>query len=322
MRQYVLRRLLLAALTIVGVLYFVFMFVRLALPGSVARQVIGDEGAYSDAELRRVEADLGLRGNALTYTRDFAGWLADVLRGDLGTSYLSGRGVTGDLFGKLSVTFEFGLISLMIGVVIAVPLGTLAALHHDRPLDVFTRAWAALMLAVPDFWVALLIVAFAGRFGALHWLVPSTFTRITDDPWRNLGDLAVPAFILGAGIAGGLLRLTRAQMLEVLRQEYIRTAQAKGLRNSAVILQHACRNALIPVVTVIGLRVPVLVGGAVILESIFNIPGIGRFFVNAMGQRDFPIVQGVMVMVAAIVVFSNLMVDLIYVWMDPRIRYR
>jgi peptide/nickel transport system permease protein len=321
-RQYFLRRFLLALLTIVGVLYFVFMFVRLALPGGVARQIIGDEGTYSEVDLRRVETELGLRGNALTYTRDFGLWMTQLVRGDLGRSYLSGRGVTGDLRGKLSVTFEFGLLGLLIGVGLALPLGMLAAMHRGRRLDQLSRSWAALMLAVPDFWLALLIVAFAGRFKLFHWLVPGTYARLTDDPLRNVGDLAVPALILGAGIAGSLVRLTRAQVLDVLGQEFIRTARAKGLRNSAVVYQHALRNALIPVVTVVGLRVPVLVGGAVILETIFNIPGIGRYFVNAMGQRDFPIVQGVMVLVAATVVFSNLLVDLVYAWMDPRIRYR
>ena len=256
MRHYILRRLLLAVLTIVGVLYFVFMFVRLALPGSVARQIIGDEGTYTEVDLRRVEAELGLRGNVLTYTGDFAVWLAGVVRGDLGSSYHSGRPVAADLRGKLPVTFEFGLLSLAIGVAVAVPLGVLAAVQRDRPIDYLSRSWAALMLAVPDFWLALLIVAFAGRFGPFHWLVPSTYTRITDDPLRNLGDLAVPAAILGAGIAGGLIRLTRAQMLMAINQEYIRTARAKGLHGTAVIYRHALRNALITVVTVIGLRVP------------------------------------------------------------------
>ena len=164
MRQYFLRRLLLALLTIVGVLYFVFMFVRLALPGSVARQIIGDEGTYSEADLRRVETDLGLRGNALTYTADFGSWLLGMVRGDLGTSFLSGRGVAGDLRGKVVVTFEFGLISLLLGVLLAVPLGMLAAVRQDQPVDYLSRAGAALMLALPDFWLALLIVAFAGRF--------------------------------------------------------------------------------------------------------------------------------------------------------------
>ena len=322
MRQYFLRRFVLALLTIVGVLYFVFMFVRLALPGGVARQIIGDEGTYTEADLRRVETELGLRGNTLTYTRDFALWMTRLARGDLGRSYLSGRGVTSDLRGKLAVTFEFGLLSLVIGVALALPLGMVAAVRRGRRVDQVSRSWAALMLAVPDFWLALLIVAFSGRFKWFHWLVPGTYVRVIDDPLRNLGDMAVPALILGAGIAGSLMRLTRAQMLDVLDQEYIRTARAKGLRDSVIIYQHALRNALIPVVTVIGLRVPVLVGGAVILETIFNIPGIGRYFVNAMGQRDFPIVQGVMVLVAATVVFSNLLVDLAYAWMDPRIRYR
>jgi peptide/nickel transport system permease protein len=321
-RQYFLRRLLLAVLTIVGVLYFVFMFVRLALPGSVARQIIGDEGTYSEADLRRLERDLGLSGNALTYTRDFGVWLVDVGRGDLGTSYVSGRGVASDLADKLPVTFEFGLLGLAIGVGIAVPLGVMAAVKRDQPADYLSRSWAALSLAVPDFWLALLIVAFAGRVSAFHWLVPDTYVRITEDPLRNLTGLIVPALILGAGIAGGLLRLTRAQMVQVLGMEFIRTAQAKGLGRNSVIYHHAFRNALIPVVTVIGLRIPMLVGGAVILETIFNIPGIGRFFVNAMSQRDFPVVQGVMALVSATVIIANLMVDMVYAWMDPRIRYR
>lgn len=322
MRQYFLRRFLLALLTVVGVLYFVFMFVRLALPGSVARQIIGDEGTYGEADLRRLERELGLRGNALTYTSDFGAWLADMLRGDLGTSYVSGRGVAQDLADKLPVTFEFGLLALILGVALALPLGVLAAVHRNRPADYLSRTWAALTLAVPDFWVALLIVAFAGQVAFFHWLVPSTYVRLTDDPLRNLAALAVPVCILGVGIAGGLLRLTRAQMLDALGRDYIRTAHAKGLHRNAVVYQHAFRNALIPVVTVIGLRVPLLVGGAVILESIFNIPGIGRFFVNAMGQRDFPVVQAVMALVAVTVVFSNLLVDLAYAWMDPRIRFR
>jgi peptide/nickel transport system permease protein len=321
-RQYFLRRFLLALITIVGVLYFVFMFVRIALPGSVARQIIGDEGTYAEADLRRLERELGLRGNVLTYSGDFGAWLAGLPRGDLGTSYVSGRGVAQDLADKLPVTFEFGLLALTIGVSLALPLGVVAAVHRNKPADYLSRSWAALTLAVPDFWVALLIVAFAGQVRFFHWLVPSTYVRLTDDPLRNLAGLAVPACILGVGIAGGLLRLTRAQMVDVLGRDYIRTAHAKGLHRSAVIYQHAFRNALIPVVTVIGLRVPMLVGGAVILESIFNIPGIGRFFVNAMGQRDFPVVQGVMALVAATVVMANLMVDLAYAWMDPRIRYR
>jgi peptide/nickel transport system permease protein len=321
-RQYFLRRFLLALLTVVGVLYFVFMFVRLALPGSVARQIIGDEGTYAEADLRRLERELGLRGNAFSYTRDFGGWLGDLLRGDLGISYVSGRGVAQDLADKLPVTFEFGLLALALGVTLALPLGVLAAVHRNRPADYLSRTWAALTLAVPDFWVALLIVAFAGQVRIFHWLVPSTYVRLTDDPLRNLTGLAVPVCILGVGIAGGLLRLTRAQMLDVLGRDYIRTAQAKGLHRRDIIYRHAFRNALIPVVTVIGLRVPLLVGGAVILESIFNIPGIGRFFVNAMSQRDFPVVQGVMALVAVTVVFSNLFVDLAYAWMDPRIRYR
>jgi peptide/nickel transport system permease protein len=321
-RHYFIRRALLALLTVIGVLYFVFMFVRLALPGSVARQIIGDEGTYTEADLRRIETQLGLRGNALTYTGDFALWLGGALRGDLGTSYQSGRPVGRELAGRLLVTFQFGLLSLLIAVAIALPLGATAALRRGSAIDEISRSWAALTQAVPDFWLALLIIAFAGRFGAFHWLVPSTYVGLLENPLRNLGSLIVPALILGSGIAGSLVRITRAQVLAVLDRGYVRTARAKGLPETEVVLRHTIRNALIPVVTVIGLRVPVLVGGAVILETIFNLPGVGRYFVNAMGQRDFPIVQGVMVLVAATVVCSNLLVDLVYAWMDPRIRFR
>lgn len=322
MGHYVLRRLLLAILTVVGVLYLVFIFQRLALPGSVARQIIGDEGTYSEADLRRLERDLGLRGNALSYTRDFGVWLGKAARGDLGTSYASGRGVGRDLRDKLPVTVEFGVFALAIGVGVAVPLGLATALKRDRPADFIARSWAALAVAVPDFWLALLIVAFAGRFSFFHWLVPSTYVRITESPVRNLFGLLVPACILGAAIAGGLMRLTRAQMIQVLHEDYVRTAHAKGLDSRAAVLRHGLPNALIPVVTVVGLRVPLVVGGAVILETIFNIPGIGRFFVNAMSQRDFPVVQAVLGVVAITVVFTSLLVDLAYAYIDPRIRYR
>lgn len=322
MSHYFLRRLLLAVLTVVGVLYLVFMFQRLALPGSVALQIIGDEGTYSEADLRRLERDLGLRGNALSYTRDFGAWLGNALRGDLGTSYVSGRGVGRDLRDKLPVTVEFGMLALLIGVGVAVPLGVLAALKRGQPVDFAARSGAALAVAVPDFWLALLIVAFAGRFSLFHWLVPSTYVRITESPTRNLLGLLVPACILGAGIAGGLMRLTRAQMLQVMSEDFVRTAHAKGLDPRSVVLVHGFRNALIPVVTVVGLRIPLVVGGAVILETIFNIPGIGRFFVNAMSQRDFPVVQAVIALVAVTVVFTNLLVDLLYAFMDPRIRFR
>lgn len=320
-RDYLLRRLALALFSALVVIYAAFMFVRLALPADAARQIAGVEAGADSDPLRRAERDLA-EDSFVGHTRDFGSWLFGALRGDFGESYLSGRSVAADLVARIPVSVEFGLLSLLIGLAIGAPLGALSAVHRDQPLDVAGRAFATLGVAIPDFWIALLIVALAGRYQPLHPLVPGTFQRLTEDPWRNVADLALPSLILGAGIGGAMMRLMRLQMLSVLNADFVRTARAKGLPNRVVLYDHALRNAVLPLVTVIGLRIPVLVGGAVILESIFNIPGTGRFFLNAMEQRDFPIVQAVITLVTLTVVAGSLALDMLYAWLDPRIRFR
>ena len=211
-------------------------------------------------------------------------------------------------------------MALAVSILISIPLGIISALRQDSPTDYALRGGTILLIAVPPFWLGVLLITFGSHY--FSWAPPLQYHSLQDNPSENLKLMVPPAIILGLALSGAKLRLTRAQMLEVLRQDYIRTARAKGLKGQAVIVQHALKNALIPVVTVIGLQIPVLVGGAVIMETVFSIPGVGRFIVEALTKRDFPVIQGVNLVVAIVIVFSNLLVDLSYGMLDPRIRYR
>ena len=230
---------------------------------------------------------------------------------------------------RLPATIELGVLALSVSLIIAVPVGVLAALRQDSWLDYVTRSSAIGFLAIPSFWLATLVIVLPSKW----WGVapPIQYVDLWVDPWENLKIMLFPfgkfvpvgpAIILGVGISGAVLRLTRTQMLEVLRQDYIRTARSKGLRERTVLVRHALRNALIPVITVIGLQLPIIIGGTVLLESIFNVPGLGRYLVRSLGSLDYPVVQGINLLVAAAVVSSNLVVDVTYAYLDPRIRYR
>jgi peptide/nickel transport system permease protein len=243
-----------------------------------------------------------------------------VLRGDLGHSLISGRTVSGELAARLPVTFQLGLMALTISLVVGIPIGIISAVRQNSAADYAGRSFAVGMLAAPNFWLALILIALAGRY--FQWGVPpASYTGITDDPVANLKFMMVPAIILGASAAGGIMRFTRTAVLEVLRQDYVRTAWAKGLRERAVVTRHVLRNALIPVITVIGLSIPNLVGGSVIIESVYSIPGMGRLYITSINTLDFPMVQAINIVDALAVLLANLGVDLAYSWIDPRIRY-
>jgi peptide/nickel transport system permease protein len=221
------------------------------------------------------------------------------------------------------------LLGLLISLIIAVPIGIISAVRQDSAADYVGRSTAIAFLAIPQFWLATMIVVFASVWFEAA-VVGQGYEQIWEDPWANIKAMLFPfgyfipvgpAVVLGVSLSGTVMRLTRAQMLEVMRQDYIRTAWSKGLRERTVIARHAIRNAFIPVVTLIGLQVPVLVGGSVILEQIFNVPGIGRFLLNAINQRDFPIIQGVNLVIATTIIITNLLVDLSYSLLDPRVRY-
>jgi len=220
---------------------------------------------------------------------------------------------------RLPVTFELGLIGLVISLLIAIPLGVYSAVRQDSLSDFIARSAAIAMLAIPGFWLATLAITLPALW--FHWSPPLIFTHLRDNPTSNIKQMLLPGVILGIGLSGSIMRLTRAQMLEVLRQDYIRTSRAKGLSDRAVVYRHALRNAVVPVVTLLGLNMAVLISGTVVLESIFVLPGMGRYLLEALNNRDYPVVQAVVLLFATLIIVINLGVDLLYAWLDPRIRY-
>jgi peptide/nickel transport system permease protein len=298
-----------------GVTLAVFSAVRF-LPGDVVTQILaGGYGAANPAFRASLEKQYSLNKSI---PQQYVQWIGATARGDLGHSILSGRPVTQELRTRLPATFELGFLGLVVSLLIALPVGILSAIHQDSVIDLIARSFAIALLAAPSFWLALLAITYG--FVWFGWTPPLHYYQIWDSPGLNLGTLWVPAIILGGGLSGSVMRLTRSTMLEVLRQDYIRTAWAKGLAGRKVVIRHAMRNAIVPVVTVIGLQIPVLVGGTVILERVFSIPGMGNYLLSSIQSRDYPVVQAVVLLSASVVILSNLLVDLLYSVIDPRIR--
>lgn len=314
MTKYILRRLLLALPTVLLVMFMTFMMLRL-VPGSLVDTMMADR-PYATAEDRAaLERQLGLDEPIPT---QFVKYVWNVARGDLGESPWTTTPVTSELRRRLPVTAEFGLIAILIGLCVSLPIGVLSAIRQDTISDYLARSFAILALSVPYFFSATIIIVFGPKWG---WTPPLIYKGWGEGPFSHLYYFLAPATLLGLSLAGGVMRLTRTMMLEVLRQDYIRTAWAKGLRERSVIFRHAMKNALIPVITIVGLQVGTAVSGTIILETIFNMPGVGRFFVGAILQRDYPSVQGVVLVLATVIVVVNLVIDLSYAWLDPRIRY-
>ncbi len=316
MQRYIARRLLLMIPTLLGVTFVVFVMVR-AVPGDVIDQILGDFGAGDRETKEALLKEYSLDGNiAVQYVR----WLGDLATFDFGKSIISNRTVVSELQNRLPVTLELSILAIICSLTIALPIGIISAIRQDTIIDYVCRSLAISLLAVPGFWVGLMLITMAGKY--FTWGVPpKNYIEFTADPIGNIRMLAMPAIILGAGLSGGVMRFTRSTMLEVLRQDYVRTAWSKGLRERVIITRHVMRNALIPVVTVVGLQLPILVGGTVIIETVYSIPGMGRYYVASVNQLDYPVIQAINVIVALVVVFANLGVDLIYSVLDPRIRY-
>lgn len=314
MQRYILRRLLLTIPALIGVTLLVSGMVRL-LPGDAVALMLQDYNSYAkDAEDLR--AQLGLNR---PFPVQYVEWVGGVLRGDLGTSLRDRTSIRDELATRMPVTLELGLLGLLISLVIAIPLGVYSAVKQDTLSDYLARSTAIAMLAIPGFWFGTLAITLPSLW--FKWSPPLRYTRLSEDPGKNLGQMILPALILGIGLSGSVMRLTRAQMLEVLRQDFIRTSRAKGLSERATIFRHALRNAIVPVVTLLGLQMTVLIGGAVVLESIFVLPGMGRFLLEALNNRDYPVVQAIVLLFATAIIMVNLGVDLLYAWLDPRIRY-
>ena len=325
MQQYILQRIVLMVPTLIGVTLVVFLMLRF-VPGDIVQQVAGENAVLTPEAREDIEERLGIDQ---PWYIQYWDWFGGLFRGDFGESFITDRAVGAELKERLPATIELGVLALSVSLIIAVPVGVLAALRQDSWLDYVARSSAIGFLAIPSFWLATLVIVLPSKW----WGVapPIQYVDLWVDPWENLKIMLFPfgkfvpvgpAIILGVGISGAVLRLTRTQMLEVLRQDYIRTARSKGLRERTVLVRHALRNALIPVITVIGLQLPIIIGGTVLLESIFNVPGLGRYLVRSLGSLDYPVVQGINLLVAAAVVSSNLVVDVTYAYLDPRIRYR
>lgn len=317
MQGYIIRRAVLMLPTLFGVTMLVFVMVRL-YPGDITAIIGGDYGAISPETKDAILAEFQLDKNI---PQQYVIWFGKLLQLDLGTSLVSGRTVTSEIAQRLPVSLQLGIMALVINVCLAVPIGVISALRRNSLPDYVGRVFAIGMLAAPNFWLALLLIAMAGRY--FHWGVPPTnYPYITQDPLSNIRFMIVPAIIIGASSSGGLMRFTRTAMLEVLRQDYVRTAYAKGLHERTVVVRHALKNALIPVVTIIGLSLPGIIAGSVVIETVYSIPGMGRYYVTSIGSLDFPVVQAINVVTAFVLLCSNLVVDVSYSWFDPRIRYR
>ena len=320
MRQYIFRRILLIIPTMIGVTMLVSLLTQM-LPGDFIDVMLADHvGQGEDKEAIRAKWEEQLGWND-PWIVQYGNWLWRALQGDLGTSFIgSFQTVIEEIQHRIPVTLELGVLALIVGVAIALPVGIISAIRQDSLLDYVIRGGAILALSVPGFWLAVLTIRIIFPELGLPPL-PLIYQTPAENLGENMRQLYVPAIILGIGLAGPVMRLTRGEMLEVLRQDYVRTARAKGLQENAVIVRHAMRNALIPVLTLIGLSASILVGGSVIMESIFTLPGMGLRMITALKDRDIPVVMGIMVVIALVVIIANLVIDIAYSLVDPRIRY-
>jgi peptide/nickel transport system permease protein len=316
MKSYVIRRLLALVPTLILASIIVFVTVRL-IPGDIIELMLSQNDLSADAKSReQVVAALGLDK---PMWQQYLTWISGiVLHGDLGKSLWQGTPVTEQLLARMPVTFELGAIALLVGLIIALPIGIYSAIRQDTAGDYIARSFSILLLAVPSFWLGTMVVVFPSIWWG--WSPSVDYIPFSKDPVENVKNLLLPGVVLGAALSAITMRMTRTMMLEVLRQDYIRTAWAKGLTEKLVIVRHALRNALIPVVTLVGLQAPLLIGGAVIIEQIFIIPGMGLLLLEAVQKRDYPIVTGVFLAVGVAVMLINLLVDLTYGLLDPKVR--
>jgi peptide/nickel transport system permease protein len=319
MRSYIIRRILLMIPTVLFVTIIIFTTIRL-VPGSIIDIMVADYSAYggtiSTVGKQAIEHDLGM--DVPIYVQ-YGRWLDQIVHGNLGTALWQQAPVVDSIEARWPVTFELGLLALIIAQLIAVPIGVYSALRQNTWGDFVSRSFAILCIAVPSFWLATLVIVYPSIWWG--YMPPLTLIRFTADPLGNLKMFIVPAIILGMGMSGGTMRMSRTMMLEVMRQDYVRTAWAKGLKERVVVTRHALKNALIPIVTIIGQQMGVLVGGTVIIESIFNLPGMGLLTISAIQDRDYITVEACLLLYAVVLVVINFITDLTYGYLDPRIHY-
>ncbi len=304
--------------TLLGVSIAIFTLLRV-IPGDVAALMLGGaegEGSYTQEDLERVREQLGL--NDPIYVQ-YGTWIWQLVRFDLGDSIALGRPIAGELKRQFPITLQLAIFTAIVVSLIAIPVGVLAAVKQDTWIDYILRSIAVVGLAAPSFFVGMLIILGLSLY--FRWIPPIAFVNLWDNPAVAFQQLIFPAAALGFASQGLLLRMTRTQLLEVLREDFVRTARAKGLAERAVIMRHGVRNALLPVVTIAGVQIGFLFSGTVVIETVFNVPGIGRGLIQAMFIRDLPMIQAYIMYFALVALTANFLVDLTYAWLDPRIRY-
>jgi peptide/nickel transport system permease protein len=316
MLRYTIRRFLLMIPTLFGVAVLVFLLLR-AMPGDIVElRMLMDGGQVSPEALATERARLGL-DQPLFY--QFYDWITGIMVGDFGISMWTGRPVIEEIGSRLGLSMQVAIMATVLAISISIPLGTIAALYNNTWIDHVIRTFAIAGLAVPSFWLGMLIIL--GLLYTFNWIPPLTYTPIWEDPVRNLSQLIWPALAVGYRYSAVATRMTRSTLLEVLQEDYIRTARAKGVYERLVLSRHAIRNAMLPVVTVVGLEFAFLIGGLVVTEQVFNLNGIGKLFVETVTRADYTMVQALVMLVAAFFILVNFVVDLLYAVLDPRIRY-
>lgn len=313
--RYFIRRLLSTLLVLAGVSVLIFVLVRL-LPGNIVDIIAGTEGELSHAQRLAVLQEFGLNQPLPV---QYGLWVWNLLHGNFGYSYRTDQPVAGLLLSRLPITIELALLSVVASALIGMILGIVASVSSSGKVKVVAQIVGLLGLSIPSFWLAVVLIIFASF--TFHWLPPLIFVQIWQNPWLNLQQMFLPVLSLALGLAAVVLRMTRSSMLEVLGEDYVKVAWAKGLPRRVVVLRHALRNALIPVVTVLGLQTGYLLGGVVITEQIFGLPGLGWTLLNGVYQRDYPVVEGSVMLFSVTFAVINLVVDLLYTALDPRIRY-
>ena len=318
MRSYIIRRLLLLIPTLFILSVLVFLSVRF-IPGDVMDAMVLRLG-YFDVSVVDREALAKKLGLDVPVWVQYGRWSRNIfVHGTLGNSLMHEVPVAERILARLPVTLELGLLAIFFGLLIALPVGIYSAIRQDTAADYAGRSIAIIGLAIPNFWLGIMVMIYPGIWWS--WSPPMELIPFFEDPLGNLGVFLIPSLILGTAMSASTMRMTRTMMLEVLRQDYIRTAWAKGLGERVVVIRHAIKNTLIPVVTLVGLQLPILVGGAVIMENIFNLPGLGRLMLDALRDRDYPVVQGTNLFFGVAVLAINLLIDLVYAVLDPRVRY-
>ena len=317
MLAYTVKRILLMIPTLFGVAVLVFFMLRVMPGDDVVELMLRADGAnvpqhVIDAERARLGLDQSL-------PVQFVLWIGDLAQGDLGISMWTGKPVAYEIGVRLELSLQVALMATLLAVVIALPLGTVSAIFRNSLIDHLIRLVSIAGLAVPSFWLGMLIILFL--LTNFHWIPPVTFTSFFEDPWRNLSQLIWPAMAVGYRYSAVATRMTRSSILEVMQEDYIRTARAKGVYERLVVARHAMCNALLPVVTVIGLEFAFLIGGLVVTEQVFNLNGIGRLFVQAVARGDYTMIQALVLLVAVCFILINFFIDMLYAWLDPRIRY-